>query len=282
VFDSIDIDGSGEISKAEATTAFIARAKESGAYTDINIDMALDEEGVQDLRNDFQVEGSRKSSLKEILHLEDDEMADLEDDVYNMLFLAEIGSASFFFGIFVFLVKIGLMTIIAIDLAQTGFPQEDVGPLVKFLQFILLFVNVAFQEELITTFYIYANLKWSKHILDLNRGATKRKYHTANAMRFIDGFLFLIVNTSLLFQATAPVGAMLNFAALMFLSQVDNQALNLARDGYLADSMETVAGDVLLMKLPKNHNESLQKMDTILLGVVLLIQFVAWIVVVII
>merc|ERR1711957_926767 len=143
---------------------------------------------------------------------------------------------------------------------------------VKFLQFILLFVNVAFQEELITTFYIYANLKWSKHILKLNRGATKRKYHTANAMRFLDGLLFLTVNTALLFQATKPIGAMLNFAALMFLS----------RDGYLADSMETVAGDVLLMKLPKNHNESLQKMDTILLGVVLLIQFVAWIVVVII
>ena len=82
-------------------------------------------------------------------------------------------------------------------------------------------------------------------------------------------------------QATQVLGAFLNFAALGFLSSVDNQALHLARDGYLGDSLETVAGDVLLMKLPKNHNSKMQMMDTILLAVTFLITLAAWVAIVI-
>ena len=138
------------------------------------------------------------------------------------------------------------------------------------------------QEELITTFFIYANLKWSKHILELSPGATKGKYHFANLMRFSDGLFFLFINTVLLLQATGVLGTILNFAALGFLSSIDNQALHLAQNGYLSEGLETVAGDVLLMKLPKNHNSRIQVMDSVMLVVLIIIQFVAWLLLVII
>ena len=54
-------------------------------------------------------------------------------------------------------------------------------------------------------------------------------------------------------------------------------ALHLARDGYLTESLETVAGDVLLMKLPKNHNEKMQVMDSLLLAITYILTLVAWI-----
>merc|ERR1711982_257819 len=108
-----------------------------------------------------------------------------------------------------------------------------------------------------------AELKWSTHVLEIHPSATKIKYHCANIMRFLDGICFLFINTTVLCQATAPLGAMLNFAALMFLSQIDNQALTLAREGYLLESMETVAGDVQQLKMPRNHNSCLKKMGTV-------------------
>ena len=96
-------------------------------------------------------------------------------------------------------------------------------------------------------------------------------------MRFIDGLAFLFINTTLLLQATQVLGAFLNFAALQFLSSIDNVALHLARDGYLTESLEEVAGDVLLMKLPKNSNEKLQVLDSILLATTYIVCLVAWV-----
>ena len=105
----------------------------------------------------------------------------------------------------------------------------------------------------------------------------KAKFHFANFMRFIDGLAFLFINTTLLLQATQVLSAFLNFAALQFLSSIDNVALHLARDGYLTESLETVAGDVLLMKLPKNSNEKLQVLDSILLATTYIVCLVAWV-----
>jgi len=251
LFDSMDVDKDGFITREEVRNAYVAIKKASGG----------------------------KKSLMDILGLEDDDMADIEDDVYNMFFLSEFGGASFWYAIFVFMVKLGLIIIIAVDLyANNSFPDSsDVPGLVKTVQFMLLPVNVAVQEELITTFTIYANLKWSAHILELNPGATKGKFHFANFMRFVDGVVYFFVNTTLLFQTTQVLGAFMNFTALGFLSSIDNVAMELARDGYLNERLEMVAGDVQLMKLPKNHNQRTQVMDSVMIAVLLLIELVAWI-----
>eukprot|EP00580_Thalassiosira_gravida_P015655 CAMPEP_0201665448 /NCGR_PEP_ID=MMETSP0494-20130426/6592_1 /ASSEMBLY_ACC=CAM_ASM_000839 /TAXON_ID=420259 /ORGANISM="Thalassiosira gravida, Strain GMp14c1" /LENGTH=530 /DNA_ID=CAMNT_0048144405 /DNA_START=141 /DNA_END=1730 /DNA_ORIENTATION=+ len=250
LFHSMDVDNNGFITREEVRCAYVDRKTASGD----------------------------KKSLMDILGLDDDDMADVEDDVYNMFFLCGLWDNSFWFAIFVFVLKLGLIIIIAIDLFTTGvFPdRDDVQVLVLVTQLLLLPVNVSVQEELITTFFIYANLKWSQQILELHPGATKGKFHVANLMRFLDGIAFLFINTTLLLQATQVLSAFLNFAALQFLSSIDNVALHLARDGYLTESLEQVAGDVLLMKLPKNHNDGVQVLDSLMLAVVFFVQLGAW------
>ncbi|KAL7545700.1 hypothetical protein ACHAWF_009052, partial [Thalassiosira exigua] len=289
LFDRADYDGSGTLSMREFslymkrhTTHSDYAIQELFKSMDIDNDGFITREEVRKayMKNAKGEEGDdNKKSLADLLGLEDDEMAEIEDDVYNMFFLAETCSQGYWFSIVVFLLKIGLILIIAIDLYTTGyFPEShEVPPLVKTAQFLLLPVNVSVQEELITTFFIYANLKWSGHILECNRGASKTKYHIANIMRFVDGVAFLFINTTLLLQATQVLGAMLNFAALQFLSSIDNVALHLARDGYLSDGLESVAKDVLLMKLPRNHNEKLQVLDSVLLAVVYFGTLAAWV-----
>mmetsp|Transcript_32762 Transcript_32762/g.68663 ORF Transcript_32762/g.68663 Transcript_32762/m.68663 type:complete len:542 (-) Transcript_32762:170-1795(-) len=251
LFHTMDADKNGFITREEVRTAYVERKTASGG----------------------------KKSLMDILGLDDDDMADVEDDVYNMFFLADFWDNSFWFAVLVFVLKLGLIIIIAVDLFDTGvFPDRgEVSREVLVTQLLLLPVNVSVQEELITTFFIYANLKWSPQILELHPGATKGKFHVANIMRFLDGFAFLFINTVLLLQASQVLSAFLNFAALQFLSSIDNVALHLARDGYLTEGLERVAGDVLLMKLPKNHNDGVQILDSLLLAVVFFAQLAAWI-----
>ena len=70
---------------------------------------------------------------------------------------------------------------------------------------------------------------------------------------------------------------LLCLAALQFLSDIDNVALSLARDGYLSDSLEEVAGDVSLMKLPRNHNDTLQVLDSVFMAIILLAMVIMYV-----
>ena len=274
-FDKVDRDGSGTVTIHEFEVYMKRNTHHSDrAIQELFDSMDVDKDGYitrEEVRKAYiklkKGDGGKKLTLGDILGLDDDELAELEDDVYNMFFLADYFSGPFWFAFLVFGLKIGLITIIAVDLYTVGyFPDSsDVSSNVKAAQFLLLPVNVSVQEELITTFFIYANLKWSKQILECNAGATRGKFHLANFMRFVDGLAFLFINTTLLLQATQVLSAFLNFAALQFLSSIDNVALHLARDGYLSESLEDIAGDVLLMKIARNHNERLQKLDTVML-----------------
>lgn len=222
-----------------------------------------------------------KMSMAELLGVEDEELHEIADDVYNMFFLSKVGAQAFWYALIIFAIKISLFIIIAMDLLSNGISnswpsRDEVKTPVLIAQFLLLPVAVAIEEELITTFFVYGNLKWSPVILELNPGAKKWKYHLANLARLMDGLLFLFINTILLFQAVEILSMFLNFAALMFLQTIDNVALHLARDGYLTDTLESIANDVTLMKLPRNHNESLQVLDTVLLVATLLVLVIAW------
>ena len=293
LFDRADISGEGEISKRE----FELYMKRNTKHSDIAIAqlfnmMDVDHDGFitrdevrrvflkqkKDAANGGDLENGGKMSIGDLLGLEDDEMHDIVDDVYNMFFLAEVGGQAFYYALIIFALKVGLFIVIIIDLfTNRSMPDfNSVDMLVQVTQFFLLPVAVAIEEELIATFFIYSNLKWSPIILELNPCAFKWKYHLGNFFRLVDGLFFLFINTILMLQATDILSMFLNFAALMFLQQIDNIALHLARDGYLTETLEGVANDVFLMKLPRNHNRKLQMLDSLMLFSTYLVLVVLW------
>jgi len=121
-------------------------------------------------------------------------------------------------------------------------------------QFLMLPVAVAMQEDLISTYYMIANVKYDHQILTQHPYATKIKFKASILMRGIDGFLSLLVNFIILVKSTEVLSLFLNFAALQFLTHIDDIALKLAADGYLTDRLEDVARDVMDTKLPKKHS----------------------------
>lgn len=288
-FDQADVDGNGSLTKNEFM-AYMKRKTDHSekAIADLFMMMDVDHDGYitkEEVRKVYMQERQLHvdkgdgggQTLALLLGLEDEDMEKLEEDVYNMFFLAEVGSQAYWFSLFVWLLKLGLIYIIAYDLYTTyEFPPADNPTIIRMTQLMLLPVNVAVQEELVVTFFIYANLKWDKVILEVSPHASNGKYHAANMMRMIDGLSFLFINTTLLLQATGILGMFLNFAALQFLQTIDNIALQLAADGYLSDKLEEVADSVGVMKLPRNSNECLQVLDSVFLFLTFLLLVVAW------
>lgn len=85
----------------------------------------------------------------------------------------------------------------------------------------------------------------------------------AHTARLIDGLMFLVINTCvMLLQKKDVLGLFLNFAALMFLQEIDNIALKVCLDGYWTRSLEEAAQDVVDMKFAKRHHYTHKCMKT--------------------
>jgi Ca2+-binding EF-hand superfamily protein len=259
LFDKADVSGDGALSKREFELYMRRHTKHSDAAISELFSLMDDDDDGMITRDEVRMvflrekqqhktngEDGGKLSMADMLGLNEDDLHELPDDVYSMMFLAPESSQAFWYAIFVFLLKQSLTTIIAIDLfVNKTFPSSDeVSTSVRVAQFLLLAVNCAVQEELVITFFIYANLKWSRSIMDLNPGATFGKYHASNMARLSDGLSFLLVNTTVMFQQVDVLNMFLCFAALQFLQSLDNVALELARKGTLSEMLQSVAMDV--------------------------------------
>jgi len=190
-------------------------------------------------------------------------MLDLSDDVYNMFFLSNTNGPAFFYAVYIYLLKLSLYTVIAIHLYQEGLPEET-DNLVKVTQFLLLPVAVAIQEDLISCFFVIANMEYSPAVLAKNPGASQWKFTVSNLCRGFDGLYCLGINFIVLLQASDVLSLFLNFAALQFLQTIDNVALHLAADGYLAERLEVVADNVATTKLPRKDNRFFNALDSVL------------------
>lgn len=191
------------------------------------------------------------------------EWVEINDDVYNMFFLSNIGGQAFWYAIYIFILKLALYTFLARDALDLEDPS-NVSEQVRITQFFMLPVAVAMQDDLIATYYLVANIKYSKLIQKECPDASNIKFHMANLCRGIDGMFSLFVNFIILMRATEVLSLFLNFAALQFLQTLDNIALRLCAEGYLTDRLEVVANQVMTIKLPNRNNEFLRSLDSVL------------------
>uniref|UniRef100_A0A7S2VCQ9 Uncharacterized protein n=1 Tax=Entomoneis paludosa TaxID=265537 RepID=A0A7S2VCQ9_9STRA len=192
-----------------------------------------------------------------------DEWVEINDDVYNMFFLSRFGGQAFWYAAYIFVLKMTLYVFLAMDAFDVEQPT-DVSVEVLVTQFFMLPVAVAMQDDLIATYYLVANIKYSPLVKMQCPDATKWKFHAANLFRGIDGMFSLLVNFVILLKATEVLSLFLNFAALQFLQTIDNIALRLCAEGYLSDRLELVANQVTSVKLPNKNNQLYRSMDSIL------------------
>ena len=194
---------------------------------------------------------------------EEREYVSIPDDVYNLFFISNIGGAAFFYSFYVFALKLGLFSLLAIDSILNG-DDPIRSDLVVAAQCLLLPIAVGMQSDITATLFLLANIKYCHSIQKRHPGATENKYHLAMLCRFVDGCFSLLVNFVVLLNAVSVMGLFLNFAALHFLQSVDNIALDLAAEGFLGDALEEKAKSVQNLHLPyRGGTNWLKVMDTV-------------------
>jgi len=180
-----------------------------------------------------------------------------------MFFLSRLGGQAFWYGIYIFVLKLTLYVFLAMDALDIEQPK-NVSEQVLVTQFFMLPVAVAMQDDLIATYYLVANIKYTELIQKECPHASNVKFHVANFCRGVDGMFSLFVNFIILMKATEVLSLFLNFAALQFLQTIDNIALRLCADGYLTERLELVANQVMTIQLPNKNNTFLRSLDSIL------------------
>lgn len=203
--------------------------------------------------------------------LEDSEssidLIDLPNDSYTFIFLADTWSLGWWFGMAVFVMKIGIFTVLFLDAYETldSTVHADTSTLVKAAQAVILPVAVAMQEDLRSTFTLCSNAKYSHLVMRFHPYATKQKYYLSTFLRGADGLYSLCINFSVLLLSTTVRDLFLNFAALEFLQSIDNTAVTLAKEGFLTPSLEEWACKVEEMKMPKRDpNNIFTQLDSVL------------------
>jgi hypothetical protein len=156
--------------------------------------------------------------------------SDLMDDIYSMIYMAPSCSAAFWFAFFVFAFQ---MAVITLNLTHLIDPANTFNPLqippglvteVRIAQCLALFLSVAMQQDIITSL-IFLHNGYNDEVLDTILTASFQKWLLSALCQFLASSSLLVALFILMMQSTEVIHLFLNFAALHFVSEIDNVGL---------------------------------------------------------
>eukprot|EP00529_Nitzschia_sp_RCC80_P023920 CAMPEP_0113512856 /NCGR_PEP_ID=MMETSP0014_2-20120614/39554_1 /TAXON_ID=2857 /ORGANISM="Nitzschia sp." /LENGTH=450 /DNA_ID=CAMNT_0000409225 /DNA_START=131 /DNA_END=1483 /DNA_ORIENTATION=+ /assembly_acc=CAM_ASM_000159 len=206
---------------------------------------------------------------------EEEDYFSMREDIYSLIILSRTCSASYFFSIYVWFIKIALFSILAMGMepkGNTALWTDDI--LIRVAQFVLIPVAVAMQEDLIHAYYQFANVRYDENVETIFPTARKWKWTFSCLLRAFDGLFSLAINFMVLMTTDEALSIFLNFAALQFLQSIDDVAFTLADQGFFGDRMEKNCCKVRRVKFPRLEGSTLtSSLDSILYGVTCLALF---------
>eukprot|EP00978_Attheya_sp_CCMP212_P016980 scaffold44917_cov89-Attheya_sp.AAC.2 len=159
-------------------------------------------------------------------------------DSFSLMFICNIKSLGFAYSVFFFTLQVAILVLISINVlldAPDGNPLNvPVGTSldVVWAQVLALFVSLITQSDFMATFDL-VNFKYDDTVLSLFEGATHTKWIFSNICRFFVGVLSIAISFILIVQSTTVIELFFNFAAVQFVSELDNIAFHLAYKGYM-------------------------------------------------
>ena len=209
---------------------------------------------------------------------DDDLSAKLTTNTYSILYVADPKSPAFIFGIVFFLFQVSLASLALVDLLDAS-SQNNVMKIpagiptyvrvAGYLSVVLavpLFTDLLDSVERIHEGYDTVVLKQAPH-------ATKCKFFMAYSLQFASGALFQTVIFLLIVQSTTVISMLLNFAALQFITEVDDVAFSLAARGYFNQSIKKTCQEVQELRTPNTKGPWLRR---IFFGFIVMVVLVAY------
>jgi len=187
---------------------------------------------------------------------DEDDLYGLEEDIYNIMFLAE-GSCSSSVGgaVIVFVTQMMILGLAITDMKRDA-PDEnpyklpiDVPLQVIVAQYVATIVATMTQADIFTSLHALMVVGYDASILDHFAGATYAKWVTSNVFRLVVGLTNMAASFLIIVQADDVLDIFKDFAALYFITELDNVAFWLADIGYFGDAVKRQVEDLKEIKL---------------------------------
>jgi len=201
---------------------------------------------------------NRRSSISRLMKgYKEEEKVDLGENIYSLLIVAPTFGWPFLFCMGVFGIKIAILAILLSDVDFGDLLEEEVK--VTIVKFVLIPVAIAMQEDMMYSFYFYANVIYDPAILEHSAYATNARFVFSYFLRTIDGILSLFCNYFIMLITEKTLDVFLNFAALQFLYAIDDIMYELAWQGFFGDTLEDYAATTKNIKMKRRGGKDNSK-----------------------
>jgi len=202
----------------------------------------------------------------------------LDKNMFSILFATEPWTRSFFVAILVFLFQVIIYGVIGIELLGSLQDPSFAVPVggspltTKIAQIIALVVSLMTQTDFIRALDIFCN----KNILHSARlSVTILQRKVANSMCLVQGILSLFISFLIVIGSSEIIVLFADFAAMTFISNLDEIIFWLARQGYIFHELKDKTIEVENLKFSSN-NKRRQIRQRVLFSLVLLLWVIGW------
>eukprot|EP00978_Attheya_sp_CCMP212_P034673 scaffold146473_cov57-Attheya_sp.AAC.1 len=167
-----------------------------------------------------------------------DEIFEPMKDTFSLMFICNIKSIGFAYSGFFFALQVSILVLIGFNTltnAPDGNPLNvpvRIGFDVVLAQGLALFVSLIAQSDFMATF-VLINVKYDNTVVSLFEEATRTKWIISNICRFFVGVFSIAISFIFIVQSITVIELFFNFAAVQFVSELDNIAFQLAYRGFV-------------------------------------------------
>jgi len=223
----------------------------------------------------------------------------IEHDIYSLLFVTNIWTKTFWICFFVFLVQIWIMVLLIIDLLKKKdfFAQKNelrapvIGndTTVILAQYTAIFIALFSQDDIMNTIALitttfdreYMVRQMNLYAESSDYTSTRRmigqsyywKWILCNASRCVEGILATVVSFLFIVQSDNVLDMFMNFAAVEFVSHLDNMVFDIALQGFFGEGMASAADMVTHISLPITRPD-LAWVQRVIFGIMLTVLIV--------
>ena len=173
----------------------------------------------------------------------------LEEDLYSLMYLCRPLSLTMLVTVSVFLLQIFILGLILADLTHEApthseivfFPLEvpiKISTTVAVAQCVSLIVATIKEEDIFVSLKALIIVGHDERVSVRFPGATPTKWWLANTFRFLTGVGNVVVSFYLIVRSDTVIGIFESFAALEFVSYIDNIVFKLAKWGYIGKMLQ--------------------------------------------
>lgn len=165
---------------------------------------------------------------------------ELEEDITSIAIISPVTSIPFFMSVFVMVVQVTILALCMESLIDEAGPGNrlhvpDYNTVEEILaQALALLVSLFASRDIVKSLSVF-DVRYGKE--EENAVASKWKWYLLNFVRFAIASLGLVVTFCFILQGTEVLDLFLDFAAVQFVSELDDIAFHLAKAGVLGDQM---------------------------------------------